>query len=253
MSKLFIFFLSGSLVLCSGIRAMSEKLDSESTRVLEQYATNEKLLEQLLEVSVSQRRQIIESLEIYADKFVELDFCEELFAALPENIFKVMVRVRFFERYQRTIDVVKISEFYDRLKQAHQKNDGRYDFSDLNLSTLDGFVDILVLNDENHRVRDLTLWFNNLQILSSSLRLLPALKILDVLGNKIRIIPDWIGELKQLERLNVAQNQIAKIPDSIGELEHLTGLYLSGNYISTCGACISKDAQSLNSLVPLEI
>lgn len=199
---------------------------------IDMYAQSENLLEQLLRLPVNKIKLIIDSLEAYADLFVDDQNCEEHFKLLPENIFKVMVRLRFFEHHQRTIDVVKIADFYDRLKQAQCKNDGMYDLSELNLPTLDGFLDILVLSNEAHPVKDLTLWWNNLKGLSPSLKLLPSLRLLDVMGNEIRVIPNWINDLKKIERLNVAQNQISELPDSIGRLEYLTGLYLSGNYIS---------------------
>lgn len=201
-------------------------------------AHNPNLLSYLLLLPLnSQVEQLINQLEAYAIRFVLLDDCKALFELIPENIFKVMVRLSFYEEYQQQIDGVKIAQFYDQLykaqgKKPEEKGYGIFDFSGLDLMTLDGFIDLLVLNNETHRVKGLVLWENQLTVLSASLKLLPHLKSLDLMKNKIRILPDWIGDLKSLERLNLAENQLSALPDSVGNLENLTGLYLSFNWIT---------------------
>jgi Leucine-rich repeat (LRR) protein len=207
--------------------------EQQDQDVIMAQAHNPNLLSYLLSLSLdSHVEQVINRLEAYAISFVQRDDCQEVFASLPENIFKVMVRLHFYERYQQQIDSVKICEFYDQLYKAQSNNNGEFDFSEIGLTTLDGFIDLLVLSNELHPVKDLVLWENQLTVLSQSLKLLPELKSLDVMKNKIRRLPEWIGELKSLERLNLAGNQLSVLPDSIGDLENLKGLYLSFNWIT---------------------
>lgn len=213
-------------------------VQAEDQDLIRIQAYNPYLLQYLLSLSTdAEIKQMINQLEAYAIDFVQRDDCEELFALLPENIFKVMVRLHFYERYQQQIDSVKICEFYDQLHKTQRKNPeekdyGEFDFSELGLTTLDGFIDLLVLSNELHPVKGLVLWENQLTVLSESLKLLPRLKSLDVMKNKMRRLPEWIGELKSLERLNLSGNQLSVLPDSIGDLENLTGLYLSFNWIT---------------------
>ncbi len=197
------------------------------------YSENKNLLSDLLLMESSdQVEQIINDLEEYALRFVSKDDCEKLFCTLPETIFKVMVRLHFYERYQCFIDSVKIDSFCDRLAKAQEENNGTFDLSELGLTTLDGFVDLLVLSDEQYPVIRLICWEIELNELCESLKLLPHLISLDAMKNKIRKLPDWIGELKALERLNLSGNQLSSIPESIGDLEKLTGLYISFNWIT---------------------
>ena len=116
---------------------------------IEPIACSESLLSYLL--SLPDITQIFDQLEDYALRFIKRSDCKELFAALPENVFKVMVRLHFYEQHEELIDSVKIDEFYDRLEAVYQKKEkddlearesnGDFDFSELGLTTLDVLID----------------------------------------------------------------------------------------------------------------
>ena len=55
----------------------------------------------------------------------------------------------------------------------------------LHVQRLDGFIDLLVLTNALHPVKSLKICGNKLRVLSESLKLLPSLKIFDVMNNQI--------------------------------------------------------------------
>lgn len=58
-------------------------------------------------------------------------------------------------------------------------------------------------------------------------------------GNKITLLPGWIGRLRKLVRLDVDNNQLTELPDSIGTLCNLTEFTLRGNKLNRLPESIS--------------
>ena len=57
--------------------------------------------------------------------------------------------------------------------------------------------------------------------------------------NKIRQIPDCIGELRNLEELNLSYNLLTELPESMGRLKKLRILTLQHNGITYLPSCIA--------------
>ncbi|MDM8569280.1 COR domain-containing protein, partial [Thiotrichales bacterium HSG1] len=62
----------------------------------------------------------------------------------------------------------------------------------------------------------------------------------DLGGNKLTILPKWLGELTQLQELRIYGNQITKLPDSLNKLQNLRRLYLDSNPINKFPEFIRK-------------
>lgn len=76
-----------------------------------------------------------------------------------------------------------------------------------------------------------------LQIVGCKLKDLPEcikklkyLKHLYLNGNDFVTLPEWIGEIKNLESLDVSSCELESIPEAIGKLSCLNNLFLSNNY-----------------------
>src|SRR5258708_12632303 len=65
-------------------------------------------------------------------------------------------------------------------------------------------------------------------VLPASIRSLRGLSFIDLDDNKIRSLPDWIGELSLMEHLYVARNALSALPESL-RLLNLQHLSVSGN------------------------
>jgi hypothetical protein len=67
------------------------------------------------------------------------------------------------------------------------------------------------------------------------------LKILDLVNNRLKMIPDTIGHCIQLEYLDLRKNCLLSIPDTIGNCSQLWHLRLGGNRLQnlpdTIGNC----------------
>ena len=60
----------------------------------------------------------------------------------------------------------------------------------------------------------------------------PKLKVLDLTGNKLSKIPNWVEDLHELEELYLADNKIRKLPSWIGNLKHLRILSIGYNLLT---------------------
>lgn len=61
---------------------------------------------------------------------------------------------------------------------------------------------------------------------------LSALKILDLISNKLESLPDSIGDLSALEMLHASDNMLSELPDTIRRLPRLRCLQVEGNRFS---------------------
>lgn len=76
-----------------------------------------------------------------------------------------------------------------------------------------------------------------------------SLQVLSMGANKIRDVPDTIGNLAQLQGLNLCDNLIDKIPSSIARLHNLKTLSLHKNAIRT----LPPELISLRNLTELSL
>lgn len=76
-----------------------------------------------------------------------------------------------------------------------------------------------------------------------------SLQLLSMGANKIREVPDSIGNLSQLQALNLCDNRIEKIPSSVARLHNLKTLSLHRNGIRT----LPPELISLKNLTELSL
>lgn len=76
-----------------------------------------------------------------------------------------------------------------------------------------------------------------------------SLHLLSMGANKIREVPDTIGNLSQLQALNLCDNRIEKIPSSVARLHNLKTLSLHRNGIRT----LPPELISLKNLTELSL
>lgn len=69
----------------------------------------------------------------------------------------------------------------------------------------------------------------NQAFLVQGLTAIQGLRVIKAGHNRMRKLPDWIGELTALELLDVSHNYIEAVPDAIGSLQQLKILDLRGN------------------------
>ncbi|XP_065069918.1 leucine-rich repeat-containing protein 40-like isoform X2 [Rhopilema esculentum] len=81
-------------------------------------------------------------------------------------------------------------------------------------------------------LRKLILASNQIKELSSEIRNLPALNVLDVHDNKLESLPDELSELQELSRLNLSHNKFSVIPVSMTMLPSIQVLLLNGNVLT---------------------
>jgi len=77
---------------------------------------------------------------------------------------------------------------------------------------------------------------------------LKNLSVLNLGFNKLRELPDSIGNLENLAELGFNSNQLEMLPDSIGNLKKLTVLDLHGNKIKELPETVKELASSLKEL-----
>ncbi|WP_255955284.1 leucine-rich repeat domain-containing protein [Streptomyces odontomachi] len=70
----------------------------------------------------------------------------------------------------------------------------------------------------------------------ADVRALTSLKLLRLPGNRLSVLPDWIGDLTALETLDLAENGMLVLPESFGNLTALETLDLAGNELSVLPA-----------------
>ena len=57
--------------------------------------------------------------------------------------------------------------------------------------------------------------------------------MLDLSGNQLTSLPEWLGKLSGLQVLYLSGNQLTSLPESLGKLSGLQGLFLSGNQLTS--------------------
>ena len=86
--------------------------------------------------------------------------------------------------------------------------------------------------DLNEQMWELTVSYNQLVGLPTSIQKLNRLQWLRVNANKLTELPSEIGDLKELRGLNVSDNQLVCLPTSIQKLNTLNILYLHKNNLT---------------------
>ncbi|CAN4088062.1 unnamed protein product [Withania somnifera] len=91
-------------------------------------------------------------------------------------------------------------------------------------------------------LKRLSLSFNKLRSLPTSIGELKSLRLLDVHFNELHVLPLSVGNLTNLEILNLSNNfsDLTKLPDTIGDLINLKELDLSNNQIHELPDTISQ-------------
>jgi len=73
----------------------------------------------------------------------------------------------------------------------------------------------------------------NLTAMPESLRAVRNVELLGLGGNKIDVLPHWIGELSELKGVNLRDNRLLGLPPEIGGLRKLSALLLANNQLET--------------------
>lgn len=71
----------------------------------------------------------------------------------------------------------------------------------------------------------------------------------NVMGNKLRVVPDGISNLKQIKELNLADNRLLLVPASIGSLTNLEILDISMNQLTS----LPEDIKNLKNLKQINL
>ncbi len=91
-----------------------------------------------------------------------------------------------------------------------------------------------------HYLESLDLSGNDLTEIPDWVQNLPRIKRLYLNDNKITEIPSWIGNLESLEELHLGNNKITKIPKSISKLDNLISLVINHNEITKIHPAIAS-------------
>jgi Leucine-rich repeat (LRR) protein len=99
----------------------------------------------------------------------------------------------------------------------------------------------------NHRVVELSIAYENIEILPESIGNLTYLKNLNLNYTKLKDIPKSFKNLKSLEFLGISKSELKEIPESIFELKSLKKLIMCNNKIMSIPESI-KNLKSLERL-----
>jgi hypothetical protein len=80
-------------------------------------------------------------------------------------------------------------------------------------------------------VRKLSLAFNNITTLNEEMRSCKDLVEIEMSGNPIHAIPDWLSELPSLEVIFARNTKISSVPESVARIKNLKKFILSGSPI----------------------
>ncbi len=86
--------------------------------------------------------------------------------------------------------------------------------------------------ENNGKIFDLSLCFQNLRRIPSSIRRLSFLVYLDLSDNHLTFLPSSIGRLSRLEEFYLQRNHLTSLPSSIGRLSSLQNLLLRDNRLT---------------------
>ncbi len=119
--------------------------------------------------------------------------------------------------------------------------DGKIDASNLNVTN----AELKKLPKYDDQVKILVLSHNRLRAVPESLGNLTSLRSLVLSHNRLRAVPESLGNLHSLLNLSLDNNQLRFLPESLGNLTSLTNLILRGNQLRVL-------PESLGNLASLE-
>eukprot|EP01051_Picozoa_sp_SAG22_P014167 SAG22_NODE_1680_length_3824_cov_1.537181_4_plen_303_part_00 len=74
------------------------------------------------------------------------------------------------------------------------------------------------------------------------------LKVLEVRGNAIKVLPKTVKHLVSMERIMIEMNELGELPDEICACHKLTNLYIAYNRLTSLPACIGDLGPSLRDI-----
>ncbi|XP_042030361.1 putative disease resistance protein RGA3 [Salvia splendens] len=177
----------------------------------------EKFIHVLLRNSLLQiaERDVYGNLESY----VMHDLLHDLAASVLRGSFKedeiTQVRYMFLEEYSTA--VLKTNEKYLRtLLSVYHQNDNMFsNFECLHVLAFRGWS---VLSSDINKVD-----------LSSEIKKLIHLRVLDIDVLPIEYLPEWIGELFHLQTLRACNRKLKKLPSTLKKLRNLRHLYIKND------------------------
>lgn len=98
-------------------------------------------------------------------------------------------------------------------------------------------------------LKELTLNYNDLEVISESIGELINLESLRIKDNKLKLIPNSFQKLQKLKYLDISNNQLEKFPEFICSLKNLEVLHIDRNKINN----IPTDIKNLENLKELDI
>ncbi|MFX0104455.1 MAG: leucine-rich repeat protein [Candidatus Hodarchaeota archaeon] len=96
----------------------------------------------------------------------------------------------------------------------------------------------------NNSIEYLDLSYNKITKLPD-FKYFKSLKTLNLKSNRLRTLPESLGEINSLENLNLRNNMLTQLPSSISSLSSLKSLDLHGNKLSSINVYLSKSILEL--------
>ena len=162
---------------------------------------------------------------------------QQFFAQLTtESMLKMALRLAYAQKYNQNLDALDCVDFVQNIHDWVNKDDDEFGeevgstelFSQNNLQYVLPLLEPLV----NKPVINLNLSYNRLRNLPDSIGNLINLKSLDLHANGLTTLPDCFANLVNLQHLNLDENQLVQVPICIFSLVNLQHLNLSRNKLT---------------------
>lgn len=134
--------------------------------------------------------------------------------------------------YKKNIENIKLPLYLISLYESWLK--------DLKEFEIDGYFDKEIIENLPGSIEDLKIRNGEIEKFPKFFKNYKQLKILHLSFNKLKEIPDVIGEITNLKELIVMENKIVKISKCIGKCVNLEKIDLSSNKIKTIPSSISS-------------
>ena len=128
-------------------------------------------------------------------------------------------------------------------RPALSRDGSRVSLANRGLTSVPGWVGDLT------SLRELDLTGNELTDLPEFLVGLATLTKLQLAANRLTSLPEWLADLTEVSELDLSANNLTSLPESIENLKGLTALYLSGNGLTDMPSWIG----SLTDLTKLHV